>query len=227
MCTSSCIIFGALSLTKGEVQDKKIIEIGSYDVNGSFRQLYEPWKPKEYIGVDIESGPGVDMICNAEDVLKNFGENSFDIVISTELLEHVENWRKVISNMKNICKPDGIIIITTRSKGFPYHGYPYDYWRYEIEDMNRIFSDFIVNKIENDKYFSGVFLKLRKPTNFIENNLSDYELFSIITNKRVLDIGDMALNNYLRSYSRKQYIRNKLKYILKKLCIINILCIRR
>ena len=114
MCHVSCIVFGVKYLSPGDVQGKDIIEVGSYDFNGSLRSIIELWNPRTYIGVDIVAGPGVDLICNAENLMEKFQNNSFDIVISTELLEHVKDFRKVISNLKNICKPDGLIIITTR-----------------------------------------------------------------------------------------------------------------
>ncbi len=150
MCHVSCIVFGAKYLSKDEVKGKKVLEVGSYDVNGSLRPIIESWEPAEYIGVDIEEGPGVDVICNADNIVEHFGKETFDIVISTELLEHVWDWRRVISNIKNICKSNGIILITTRSYGFPYHAYPYDFWRYELEDMKNIFSDCELMVLEND-----------------------------------------------------------------------------
>jgi len=93
------------NLKKEEIEGKKIIEVGSYNENGSFQDFIKNWNPDKFIGVDIKKGLGVDVICRAENIIKKFGKESFDIVISTELLEHVRNWRKVISNIKNICKP--------------------------------------------------------------------------------------------------------------------------
>jgi len=54
MCHVSCIVFGVKNLTKKEINNKKVIEVGSYDVNGSLRPIIELFKPKEYIGVDIK-----------------------------------------------------------------------------------------------------------------------------------------------------------------------------
>ncbi|WP_217423095.1 class I SAM-dependent methyltransferase [Methanocella conradii] len=104
MCNTKCILFGAINLKKEEIEGKRIIEIGSLDVNGSLRPLLESYNPKEYIGVDIVKGPGVDKVCNVENLVEEFGENVFDVVISTELLEHVKDWRKAISNMKKNVK---------------------------------------------------------------------------------------------------------------------------
>ena len=57
MCNSACIEFGVRNLTFEEVTGKKIIEIGSYDVNGSLRPIIEAWgNPDEYVGVDIIDG---------------------------------------------------------------------------------------------------------------------------------------------------------------------------
>jgi SAM-dependent methyltransferase len=212
MCNTSCIIFGATNLSEREIKGKRVIEVGSCDFNGSLRAIIEQWGPAEYIGVDIREGPGVDIICDAESLVERFGKDSFDVVISTELLEHVMNWKRVISNIKNICKPNGIILITTRSFGFGYHGYPYDFWRYEVEDMKNIFSDCIIEKLEIDKLEPGVFMKARKPSNFNEKDLSNYELYSIIVNKRVREIDEKSFEDFKKKYIRKKKLKN---FILK------------
>ena len=212
MCNVNCIVFGAINLNEEEIEGKNILEVGSYDINGGLRPIVESWKPAKYVGVDIEKGPGVDVVCNAEELLDKFEKNSFDIVISTELLEHVKDWRKAISNIKNICKPNGIILITTRSYGFGYHAYPYDFWRYELEDMEKIFSDCEILVLEKDPA-KGVFIKVKKPNNFIENDLSNYELYSIVANKRVKQIAD---NDFRSLYFRRLVLREKLKSISLK-----------
>jgi SAM-dependent methyltransferase len=115
------------------------------------RPLIETFcKPKEYVGVDIESGKFVDLLLPAGKLLEYFGAERFDVVISTELLEHVQDWRDVINNIKMVLKCGGYTYITTRSKGCPYHGAPYDFWRYELEDANNIFSDFEITAVEKD-----------------------------------------------------------------------------
>ena len=196
MCNVTGILFGAINLSRDEINGKRVLEVGAYDMSGSLRPYVESLNPSEYFGVDIEKGPNVDVVCRAEDLIEKFGENSFDVVISTELLEHVRDWRKVISNFKRICKPNGILLITTRSYGFNYHAFPYDYWRYEIEDMKNIFSDLEILKLEKDTKEPGIFVKLRKPDDFKENELKDYELYSIVSNKKVKEIDDREFNRF-------------------------------
>jgi len=93
-----------------EFEEKRVIEVGSKYVNGSVRPMIEKFlNPKEYVGVDIEKGKFVDVILDAEKLVDYFGKESFDVVISTELLEHVTNWRSIINNMKEILKKNGYI----------------------------------------------------------------------------------------------------------------------
>lgn len=175
-----------------EFKNRKILEVGSKYVNGSVRPIIEKFfQPKEYIGVDIEKGKFVDIICDAENLVDYFGKESFDVVISTELLEHVKNWRKVINNIKEVLKVNGYIYITTRSRGFPFHAYPYDFWRYEIDDMKKIFADFEIIKLEEDPEAKGVFLKAKKPINYKLVDLEEIELYSMILGKRTKTIPDI------------------------------------
>lgn len=176
MCHTSCISFGMRNLTKDEIKGKSVVEIGSKNVNGSLRSYIESLGPSKYIGVDIENGIGVDVVCDAEDIVDKFGYESFDIVICTELLEHIKDWKLVISNLKYIVRPNGLILITTRSLGFPRHNHPYDNWRYEIKDIEYIFSDFKILNLDIDTEFPGIFIIVKKPEKFIENDLSYYEL---------------------------------------------------
>jgi len=214
MCNAYCIAFGAINLKPEEIKGKRVIEVGSYDVNGSLRSLVESYYPAEYIGVDIVEGPGVDIICKAEDILERFGKESFDIVIATELLEHILDWRESIHHIKNICKTGGIILITTRSYGHPYHGHPYDFWRYELEDMKHIFSDCLIEKLEKDPA-NGVFVKVKKNHDFVEKDLADYKLYSILLNKRAKEIAEKDIKKYSRRLVFWQKIRNFMSSIKK------------
>lgn len=184
MCDISGIVFGASNLSEQEIEGKDILEAGAYDVNGSLRPIILAKKPKSYIGTDITAGPGVDIVLDAGDLVSHFGEKSFDVVITTEMLEHAKDWQQVISSLKNLTKPGGLLLVTTRSKGMDYHAYPYDYWRYEKEDMEKIFSDFEILKIEKDTMSPGIFLKMRRPENFKENDLKDFKLYSIVTGEK-------------------------------------------
>lgn len=200
MCHASCIAFGNRSLTRRDIAGKSVLEVGSCDVNGSLRPYIESLNPKKYVGIDISSGPGVDVVCRAEDMLKKFGHNSFDVVVSTELLEHVRHWRLVVSNMKNVCKPGGLILITTRSPGFVFHGYPNDFWRYEQADIRKIFGDCKLLVLERDPEAPGVFAKIQKPRKFTEKFMTGHELYSIVSGKRAKDIldGDFRSLRYMR-----------------------------
>lgn len=183
-----------------EFKNKRVLEVGSKYVNGSVRPLIEKFfSPKEYIGVDVESGKFVDLILPAEKILDRFGSESFDFVISTELLEHVVDWRLVVRNMKEVLKHGGYIYVTTRLKGFGYHAYPYDFWRYEVEDMRRIFADFEIAVLKKDHEAPGVFLKARKPENYAPIDLSDIALYSMVLDRRVRDISSVKNMPFTRA----------------------------
>ncbi|MDJ1185070.1 class I SAM-dependent methyltransferase [Roseofilum casamattae] len=228
MCDKSCIDFANNHLKSADIQGKSVIEVGAYDINGSLRSMVENFQPSSYKGVDIAMGPGVDEVCNAEDLVSHYGSGQFDLLICTEVVEHVQNWRSVFSNLKQIVKPGGVLLLTTRSKGFPFHSAPADYWRYQVSDMEVIFSDFSIEVLEKDPDQPGVFVKARKPDNFDEKDLTDYQLYSIVKHKRLIDIDDADINQLDRSWNEIELVIRRnlsvlLPYSLKKFIKKNIL----
>ena len=191
MCNPNCLWFVNRSLCASEVTGRRILEVGAYDVNGSARPAIEAMEPESYVGVDIIEGPGVDEICNVEGLVERFGPGAFDVVISTEMIEHVPDWQAAISNLKRVTAPQGVILLTTRSKGFPLHDYPADHWRFEQEDMRVIFSDCAIEHLENDApQDPGVFVKVRKPSEFQELELRGYALYSMVSDDRAVTCED-------------------------------------
>jgi hypothetical protein len=112
----------------------------------------------------------------------------------------------VASNLKNILKTDGVLLLTTRSYGFPYHGYPFDFWRFELADMKAIFADMMIDKLENDSQEPGVFLRAIRPTNFVETNLRDRPLYSVITKAKCRDVTDSQIYLFNMEFAFRQTI---------------------
>lgn len=215
----NCFMFGMRNFRREEIENKRILEVGSLNVNGSLRPLIEHYNPKEYIGVDIAKGQGVDIVCDVTGLSEKFLPESFDVVISTELLEHVRDWRMAITNIKGVCKQEGVILITTRSRGFVYHGYPYDFWRYQSEDMRFIFQDCQIEALEEDSQ-KGVFIKCRKPGSFVEKELSGYRLYSIVADRRIEELKDAdlrspAFKSFVFKQRMKEFLHKKIDVLLK------------
>jgi SAM-dependent methyltransferase len=162
VCTGNIIEFGIGVLTNELVHGKAILEVGSYNVNGSLKDIIIKFNPKLYVGVDIREGPNVDIVCDIYNIEYLFGMESFDGIVCTEVLEHVEDWCVAIYNLRQVVKPGGFILITVPTIGFPYHEYPSDYWRFTLDDFRKIFYDFEWKswKQHNDP---GVCILISKP----------------------------------------------------------------
>jgi len=85
----------------------RVLEVGSREVNGSVRGLFPGAR---YLGVDKLDGPGVDLVADATEPLEGVG--LFDYAISTEVFEHEEFWRSVLTFMVNALDTAGRVIVT-------------------------------------------------------------------------------------------------------------------
>jgi SAM-dependent methyltransferase len=105
---------------------KSILEIGAYNVNGSLRDA----KPQhsEWVGLDIEEGPGVDVVVPPGEALP-FESHKFDAVVASSVFEHDPQFWKTMREMARVTKPDGLIYISAPSNGHV-HRFPMDCFRF-------------------------------------------------------------------------------------------------
>lgn len=94
---------------------KKVIEIGSLDINGTVRDFFTDC---EYIGVDVGPGPGVDLVSLGHEV--DYPDGYFDVSISAECFEHNPLWLETFINMYRMSS--GLVVFTCASEGRPEHG---------------------------------------------------------------------------------------------------------
>lgn len=97
-------------------RDKKILDIGSLDINGNNRYLFENC---EYIGLDIIGGENVDVVCIAHEY--NAPDGSFDVVLSTNAMEHDIYYPLTLKKMVSLLKAGGLMFFSV-SNSHPEHG---------------------------------------------------------------------------------------------------------
>jgi SAM-dependent methyltransferase len=113
-----------------------VLEAGSLNVNGCVRDLVP-----HAVGTDMQEGPNVDVVCSTADLVKRFGEEKFDAVMSFDAFEHMQDWRECLQAMWAVLKKDGWLVMSMASPGKGFHGYPSDYWRADWELIGRIFPE--------------------------------------------------------------------------------------
>ena len=95
-------------------------------------------KASEYITFDVVPGEHIDVVGDALNL--PFGNDSFDTIISTEVLEHVEKPWLMVKEIRRVLKPGGVCILSTPFL-IPYHPDPHDYFRYTTEGLRSLFKN--------------------------------------------------------------------------------------
>jgi len=90
-------------------RNKRVLDIGALDINGNNRYLFEDC---EYIGLDVVSGPNVDVVSIAHLYMPSA---PFDVVLSTNALEHDLYWRETLGAMLTFLKPVGLLFFSVAS----------------------------------------------------------------------------------------------------------------
>jgi SAM-dependent methyltransferase len=182
------------------IEEIKILEIGSYIGGFNIRSL----NPKNsiYVGVDLSSGPGVDVVLDDPYVLP-FDDNNFDYIISSSCFEHIDFFWLSFNEIMRVLKPSGVFYLNAPSNG-DFHRYPIDSWRFFPDSAHSLtkwanrsgFNTLLIEQYTSDKEsdiwsdYVGIFLKdgmfIEKYPNRIINNFNNYTNGSVHPHNKIL-----------------------------------------
>ena len=123
-------------LARYEGSQANVLDVGSQDINGTFRPLVEQrgWL---YTGLDQVKGRNVDVV--SQDPFKfPLTDEQYDIVLSGSTMEHVTAIWLWIPELVRVLKPGGLLAIHTHWQ-FMEHRYPLDCWRVLPDGMRFLF----------------------------------------------------------------------------------------
>jgi hypothetical protein len=86
----------------------RVVEFGSRNINGSPRKMFS--NPNEYVGIDFHGGKDVDVVGVAHEWKPPRAE--YDVVVSTEMLEHDPFWEKTLTHAAGLLASGGVLVFT-------------------------------------------------------------------------------------------------------------------
>lgn len=110
-----------------------IVDLGSTEMGACYRPIFD--KPHwNYLGVDLTPGPNVDRVLQRPYDWREIPDGSVDLLVSGQVLEHVEFFWITALEVSRVLKPGGIACLIAPSSG-PEHRYPVDCWRFYPDGM--------------------------------------------------------------------------------------------
>jgi SAM-dependent methyltransferase len=88
-----------------------------------------------YVGADVLGNPDASLELNSDGTVP-VDDASFDVVVSTQVLEHVGEPRLYLSECFRVLRPGGQLLLSTHGV-FVYHPDPGDYWRWTCAGLRR------------------------------------------------------------------------------------------
>ncbi len=91
------------------------------------------------VGIDIAPGEGVDVIGDAHEL--PFDSGSFEQILCSEVLEHLAKPEQAVKEMARVLGDGGRLVLTVPFI-YPIHEAPYDYQRFTLYGLRRLFEHF-------------------------------------------------------------------------------------
>jgi SAM-dependent methyltransferase len=91
-----------------------------------------------YDGNDVEPGPRIKYVSPVESL--DVPDASYDLVLCTQVLEHVRYPQKALSEIARVLAPSGHVFLTAPAV-YPFHPHPTDYWRWTQQGFDALIED--------------------------------------------------------------------------------------
>jgi SAM-dependent methyltransferase len=104
-----------------------------------YRSFFKSEQIERYDILDVQPGPTVTIVADLQDC-PQIEDNTYDVIICTQVLEHVPNPFKAVAELHRILKPGGHLIVTVPA-AYPYHAVPRDYWRFTKDSLELLFNE--------------------------------------------------------------------------------------
>ena len=92
-----------------------------------------------YVGVDLPGNPKADLELGPDGTIP-VPSGTVDLVLSTQVLEHVENPPAYLAECARVLSPGGKLLLSTHGIMY-YHPDPEDYWRWTRAGIRRLLED--------------------------------------------------------------------------------------
>src|SRR6476660_5977655 len=125
---------------EAHASDRRTLDIGAQ--NGPYAALF----PRR-VALDVQRGVGVQIIGDAQ--LLGIRDASFDVVLCTEVLEHLPEPQRAIDEMFRVLTPGGQLLLTTRFL-FPIHDAPHDYFRFTKYGLRHLLRRFEIIELQEE-----------------------------------------------------------------------------
>ncbi len=83
----------------------------------------------DYVAADLPGNPRAAIETSSDGRLDALGDEGFDLVLSTQVLEHVSDPRIYLNECYRVLRPGGRLLLSTHGL-MVYHPDPVDYWRW-------------------------------------------------------------------------------------------------
>lgn len=93
----------------------------------------------DYVGVDLPGNALAQIELNRDGTVP-LPDSSFDLVLSTQVLEHVRDPARYLLECYRLLKPGGAIVLSTHGIMY-YHPDPVDYWRWTSGGLAKVVED--------------------------------------------------------------------------------------
>ncbi|MFI5294017.1 MAG: methyltransferase domain-containing protein [Thermodesulfovibrionales bacterium] len=120
----------------GNPEYKKLMDYGCGDM--PYLPLFVS-KVTQYVTCDIEGNPHAEITIGADSKVPLPAE-SFDIVLSIQVLEHVEDVTTYLAEANRLLGKNGLLLLSTHGQWI-WHPCPKDLWRWTHEGLSRIIEE--------------------------------------------------------------------------------------